>query len=177
MLSVSQACMIQISLADRIHHVRFILSKIISPLLEHHPNGSQPIERAFGCQFWDGDELSGKNSTPSCSSVLHDEVVSLTTLHVIIFLHIVPIIVFLYILLRNLVESDAEHLFLYVENVEQRTDEECTPSVSSITTTTNNSTSQLDRYFQFIDQFIRSPNFIVYLLTGLSHSVASFRIC
>lgn len=55
-------------------------------------------------------------------------------------------------------ESDAEHLFLYVENVEQRTDEECTPSVSSITTTTNNSTSQLDRTPTFITSTITTED-------------------
>uniref|UniRef100_A0A0M3I884 MLO-like protein n=1 Tax=Ascaris lumbricoides TaxID=6252 RepID=A0A0M3I884_ASCLU len=164
LLSVSQACMIQISLADRIHHVRFILGKIISPLLEHNPNGSRFIENTFDCQFWDNDENGGRNSvstqnevgkgaasggfntrskirvgklpnTPSCSSVLHDEVVSSTTLDVIIFLHIVPIVVFLYVLLRNLAQGDAEHLFLYVENLEHRIEEESSPSVSSITTT------------------------------------------
>ncbi|VDM46337.1 unnamed protein product [Toxocara canis] len=146
LLSLSQACMIQISLADRIHHVRFILGKIISPLLEHNPNGSRPIEQTFDCQFWDGDENGGRNSTPSCSSVLHDEVVSLTTLDVIIFLHIIPIVVFLYVLLRNLAEGDAEHLFLYVERLEHRIEEECSPSVSSITTTTEGvSSSQTEK--------------------------------
>uniref|UniRef100_A0A915CAG9 ABC transmembrane type-1 domain-containing protein n=2 Tax=Parascaris univalens TaxID=6257 RepID=A0A915CAG9_PARUN len=136
LLSVSQACMIQISLADRIHHVRFILGKIISPLLEHNPNGSRFIENTFDCQFWDNDENGGRNSTPpSCSSVLHDEVVSSTTLDVIIFLHVVPIVVFIYVLLRNLAQGDAEHLFLYVENLEHRIGEESSPSVSSLTTT------------------------------------------
>lgn len=54
-LGVSQACMIQVSLANKVHKVRFVIAKILSPLLEHHPNGSAPIEQAFSCQFLDDD--------------------------------------------------------------------------------------------------------------------------
>lgn len=57
LLSISQACMIQVSLADQVHHVRFILGKVISPLLEYNPNGRVPIEQAFNCQFRDDVQL------------------------------------------------------------------------------------------------------------------------
>lgn len=45
--------MIQVSLADRVHEVRFLLGKIISPLLEHNSKGSKPVEGAFECVFID----------------------------------------------------------------------------------------------------------------------------
>ncbi|VDN52444.1 unnamed protein product [Dracunculus medinensis] len=118
-LSVSQACMIQVSLADRVHEVRFLLGKIISPLLEHNSKGSKPVEGAFECVFIDENLAMMK----SCSSVLHDNVVSATVLNVLIVLHVAPLIAFGYILFRYLVEGHTEHLFLYVENLEQKFDE------------------------------------------------------
>ncbi|MFH4974491.1 hypothetical protein AB6A40_001200 [Gnathostoma spinigerum] len=113
-LSITQACMIQISLSDRIHAVRFILAKVISPLLLHNPNGSHPIEKAFSCSLLDDDELAKRNSTPSCSSVLHDGVVSSTTLDVVIFFHVVPLILFIYLLLSGMMRRNRGKVIVYV---------------------------------------------------------------
>lgn len=54
---------------------------------------------------------------PPCSGTIHDQVVSPFTLNIIIILHILPVIIFLYLLIKNLSNIKTEHVFLYIESV------------------------------------------------------------
>lgn len=82
--------------------------------------------------------MTSQFQAPSCVSILHDGVMSTTTLNVLSFLHIVPLIIFIYIFLRNLSHDEVEHLFLYVRDYDS---ESAQPS----TTNTENNASPSHR--------------------------------
>ena len=54
---------------------------------------------------------------PPCAGQIHDTVLSKSTLTVVITVHVIPIIICIYLLIRNLKSNKLEHLFLYIESV------------------------------------------------------------
>jgi hypothetical protein len=114
MLSISQACMIHVTLSEAVYTIRFLLAKIFSTLLVFNKHGRLPIEEYFGCEFYNDDDIV----KPSCAGTIHDQVVSPFTLNLMIGIHIVPVIVFLCLLIKNLTNNKMEHLFLYIESVD-----------------------------------------------------------
>jgi len=134
-LSVSQACMIHVTLTEQIYTIRFLIAKLLSGLLELNKKGRLPIEAFFECEFYNDDDIVVRFGTikvllsvqhitpisfqkPPCAGQLHDTVVSKSTLTVLIVIHILPVIAFVYLLVKNLTRDKSEHLFLYIESVE-----------------------------------------------------------
>uniref|UniRef100_A0A915CLS1 glucuronosyltransferase n=1 Tax=Ditylenchus dipsaci TaxID=166011 RepID=A0A915CLS1_9BILA len=115
-LSVSQACTIHVTLTESIYTIRFLLAKLLGVLLELNKAGRLPIENFFECEFFNDDDIV----KPPCAGQLHDTVVSRSTLSVLIVIHIIPVVVFIYLLLKNLTSNKSEHLFLYIESVDAK---------------------------------------------------------
>jgi hypothetical protein len=113
-LSISQACMIHVTLSEAVYTIRFLLAKILSSLLVFNKSGRLPIEEYFGCEFYNDDDIV----KPSCAGTIHDQVVSPFTLNLMIGIHIIPLIVFICLYIKNLTNNDMEHLFLYIESVD-----------------------------------------------------------
>ncbi|KAI1702337.1 hypothetical protein DdX_15519 [Ditylenchus destructor] len=113
-LSITQACTIHVTLTESIYTIRFLLAKLLGVLLELNKKGRLSIEEFFECEFFNDDDIV----KPPCAGQLHDTVVSRSTLTVLICIHIVPVVVFLYLVLRNCTSNKSEHLFLYIESVE-----------------------------------------------------------
>uniref|UniRef100_A0AC34G6N3 Uncharacterized protein n=1 Tax=Panagrolaimus sp. ES5 TaxID=591445 RepID=A0AC34G6N3_9BILA len=114
MLSISQACMIHVTLSEAVYTIRFLLAKILSSLLVFNKAGRLPIEEYFGCEFYNDDDIV----KPSCAGTIHDQVVSPFTLNLMIGIHIIPLIVFIFLYIKNLTNNEMEHLFLYIESVD-----------------------------------------------------------
>uniref|UniRef100_A0A1I8AB54 G protein-coupled receptor n=1 Tax=Steinernema glaseri TaxID=37863 RepID=A0A1I8AB54_9BILA len=114
-LTVSQACMIHVSLDDSVYTIRFLLAKLISPLLEVNREGRYDIEQYFNCEFFNDDNIV----KPPCAGSIHDQVLSPSIINTIIVFHVIPIVVFVYLILRNLANNKTERLFLYIESVDE----------------------------------------------------------
>uniref|UniRef100_A0A915PE32 Uncharacterized protein n=1 Tax=Meloidogyne floridensis TaxID=298350 RepID=A0A915PE32_9BILA len=106
-LSITQALTIHTSITESIYTIRFLLAKLLNQLLELNRNGRLPIEDYFECEFFNDDDIV----KPPCSGQIHD------TLTVVITIHIIPIIIAVYLLIKNLKSNKLEHLFLYIESV------------------------------------------------------------
>ncbi|KAF7633324.1 hypothetical protein Mgra_00007304 [Meloidogyne graminicola] len=112
-LSITQALTIQTSITQSIYTIRFLLAKLLNILLEINRKGRLPIEDYFECEFFNDDDIV----KPPCAGQIHDTVLSKSSLTVIITIHIIPIIIAVYLLIRNLKSNKLEHLFLYIESV------------------------------------------------------------
>ncbi|TMS32369.1 hypothetical protein L596_000218 [Steinernema carpocapsae] len=114
-LTVSQACMIHVSLDESVYTIRFLLAKLLSPLLETNREGRYDIEQYFDCEFFNDDDIV----KPPCAGSIHDQVLSATIINTIIVFHVIPVAVFVYLILRNLANNKTERLFLYIESVDE----------------------------------------------------------
>nr|CAD2187010.1 unnamed protein product [Meloidogyne enterolobii] len=112
-LSITQALTIHTSITESIYTIRFLLAKLLNQLLELNRNGRLPIEDYFECEFFNDDDIV----KPPCSGQIHDTVLSKSSLTVVITIHIIPIIIAVYLLIKNLKSNKLEHLFLYIESV------------------------------------------------------------
>lgn len=61
MLSISQACMIHVTLSEAVYTIRFLLAKIFSTLLVFNKQGRLPIEEYFKCEFYNDDDIVVSN--------------------------------------------------------------------------------------------------------------------
>ncbi|KAI6171679.1 hypothetical protein M3Y98_00889000 [Aphelenchoides besseyi] len=113
-LSIAQACMIYVTLSDSLYTIRFLLSKLLGVLLEINKSGRLPIEAFFECEFYNDDDIV----KPPCAGTIHDQVVSRTTVHLVMTIHLIPVVFCLYIFLNNLKSNRTDHLFLYIESVD-----------------------------------------------------------
>ncbi|CAD5209977.1 unnamed protein product [Bursaphelenchus okinawaensis] len=113
-LSITQAFTIHVTLFDSMYTIRFLLSKLLAQLLEINASGRYPIEQYFGCEFINDDDIV----KPPCAGTIHDQVVSNTTMNVVIGVHFIPIVIGIYLFLQNLQSSQTDHLFLYIESVD-----------------------------------------------------------
>uniref|UniRef100_A0AC34RD77 Uncharacterized protein n=1 Tax=Panagrolaimus sp. JU765 TaxID=591449 RepID=A0AC34RD77_9BILA len=113
-LSISQACMIHVTLSESVHTVRFLLAKLVATLLIINKPGRLPLEEYFECEFFNDDDIV----KPPCAGTIHDQVVSPFILNIVTVLHVLPVIIFFYLIFRNLSDIKTEHLFLYIENVD-----------------------------------------------------------
>ncbi|KAK0394213.1 hypothetical protein QR680_000623 [Steinernema hermaphroditum] len=114
-LTISQACMIHVSLDESVYTIRFLLAKLLSPLLEVNREGRYDIEQYFNCEFFNDDDIV----KPPCAGSIHDQVLSPTIINTIIVFHVIPVAVFVYLILRNLANNKTERLFLYIESVDE----------------------------------------------------------
>ncbi|CAD5213338.1 unnamed protein product [Bursaphelenchus xylophilus] len=113
-LSITQAFTIHVTLFDSMYTIRFLLSKLLAQLLELNSPGRFPIEHFFGCEFINDDDIV----KPPCAGTIHDQVVSNTTMNVVIGIHFIPIVIGIYLFLQNLKSTQTDHLFLYIESVD-----------------------------------------------------------
>uniref|UniRef100_A0A7E4UUJ7 UPF0187-domain-containing protein n=1 Tax=Panagrellus redivivus TaxID=6233 RepID=A0A7E4UUJ7_PANRE len=116
LLSLSQACMIHVTLSQSVGTIRFLLAKLMSTLLAVNLPGRLPIEEYFECEFFNDDDIV----KPPCAGTIHDQVVSPFTLNLMIGIHIIPVIVFIYLWIKNLSDIPMEHIFLYIESVDSK---------------------------------------------------------
>ncbi|KAI6238510.1 hypothetical protein M3Y99_00674600 [Aphelenchoides fujianensis] len=113
-LSIAQACTIYVSLSESLYTIRFLLSKLLGVLLEINKPGRLPIEAFFECEFYNDDDIV----KPPCAGTIHDQVVSKTTVNLVIAIHMIPVVFCIYIFLNNLKTDRTDHLFLYIETVD-----------------------------------------------------------
>ncbi|KAI6243093.1 hypothetical protein M3Y99_00158800 [Aphelenchoides fujianensis] len=113
-LSIAQACTIYVSLSESLYTIRFLLSKLLGVLLEINKPGRLPIEAFFECEFYNDDYIV----KPPCAGTIHDQVVSKTTVNLVIAIHMIPVVFCIYIFLNNLKTDRTDHLFLYIETVD-----------------------------------------------------------
>ncbi|KAL3100478.1 hypothetical protein niasHT_021925 [Heterodera trifolii] len=112
-LSITQALTIHVTVTESIYTVRFLLVKLLGVLLEVNRAGRFSIEQYFECEFFNDDDIV----KPPCAGQIHDSVLSKSTMTVVMTIHIIPIVIFIYLLVRNLKSDKLEHLFLYIESV------------------------------------------------------------
>uniref|UniRef100_A0A914H019 Uncharacterized protein n=1 Tax=Globodera rostochiensis TaxID=31243 RepID=A0A914H019_GLORO len=127
-LSITQALTIHVTITESIYTVRFLLVKLLSILLEVNKAGRFSIEQYFECEFFNDDDIV----KPPCAGQIHDTVLSKSTMTVVISIHVIPIVIFIYLLIRNLKSHKLEHLFLYIESVQPTTEDSACSTVPAV---------------------------------------------
>lgn len=56
-LSITQALSIHVCITDSIFQIKFLLTKLLSTLLEINKPGRYPIEQYFECEFFNDDDI------------------------------------------------------------------------------------------------------------------------